>query len=270
MKQIIIALGSLSALGGIFGLLLAWASKKFSVAIDHRITAVTDLLPGANCGACGSAGCAAFAEALVNKESELSRCVACNDQARCEINKVLGISSLQNCGEQQVAVIKCGGGKSENKFIYKGLKDCRASAGFMGGHKQCEYACLGQGTCIEVCPFGAIEMQDIGVPVINPELCRGCLKCVQICPRNIIEMHSKKKTVYINCSSLEKGADVLKKCKSGCIGCGKCVKICPVGAIKLENNLAVIDYTKCINCGKCVEICPTKAIKNTSLIKSVG
>ena len=49
-------------------------------------------------------------------------------------------------------------------------------------------------------------------------------------------------------------------CEKGCIGCGKCERNCPSQAIKLINNLAVIDYDKCVKCGNCAEVCPRKCI----------
>ena len=32
-------------------------------------------------------------------------------------------------------------------------------------------------------------------------------------------------------------------------------------AIRLENNLAIMDYEKCTNCGQCAEKCPTGTIE---------
>ncbi|MCX5705809.1 MAG: 4Fe-4S binding protein, partial [Candidatus Omnitrophica bacterium] len=46
-----------------------------------------------------------------------------------------------------------------------------------------------------------------------------------------------------------------------CIACGLCVKACPVDAIRVIDNLAVIDYHKCMSCGKCVEACPMHTIR---------
>ena len=73
---------------------------------------------------------------------------------------------------------------------------------------------------------------------------------------------SFKKEVHILCSSKDKGAIAKKSCgaNSACIACGICAKKCPVSAIKIENNLAIIDYEKCISCGLCAKNCPTKAI----------
>lgn len=55
-----------AVLGGVFGLVLATASKKFAVEEDPRIGEITNLLPGANCGGCGFAGCGALADAIVS------------------------------------------------------------------------------------------------------------------------------------------------------------------------------------------------------------
>jgi formate hydrogenlyase subunit 6/NADH:ubiquinone oxidoreductase subunit I len=62
------------------------------------------------------------------------------------------------------------------------------------------------------------------------------------------------------CSSEDKGAVAMKNCKNACIGCKKCESTCPSGAIKVENNLAEIDYSLCTACGECAEVCPTKCI----------
>ncbi|SRR5690554_155399 len=64
---------------GIMGLLLAAAltlSNHFlEVKEDPRIDVVESLLPGINCGACGTPGCRAFAEGIVKGEiKQVSRC----------------------------------------------------------------------------------------------------------------------------------------------------------------------------------------------------
>jgi Fe-S-cluster-containing hydrogenase component 2 len=40
----------------------------------------------------------------------------------------------------------------------------------------------------------------------------------------------------------------------------KCEKTCPHGAIKVENNLAHINYELCTGCGACVKVCPVHCI----------
>jgi len=262
MRGIILAVLSLSALSFAFGLLLAWVSKKFQVKVDPKVGMVLDLLPGVNCGACGLAGCSSLAEAMVARKADINSCTICSSENKEKIAGILGLAAddvKENTAP--VAVVACGGGtRAKDKFEYLGLLDCRVAHKNMAGQKACAYACLGFGTCVEACAFGAIVMNDDGIPVVKPELCVGCGKCVEACPRNIIYMLDRKKKVYIKCRSHEKGALVMKSCKVGCIGCMKCVKICPVEAITIENNLAVIDHEKCINCLKCVEACPTKAI----------
>jgi electron transport complex protein RnfB len=261
MKEIIQGVLALSGLGFAFGILLAWVSKKFHVEVDPKLEKVMGLMPGVNCGACGFAGCSALAEALVEKKAELSACPVATSESKKKIAEALGFCDANLHTETPLAVVACGGGsKANDKFEYKGLYDCRVDAAAMGGHKTCKYACLGQGTCADVCPVNAITISKEGLPVINADLCVGCNKCVAVCPRDIIYMLSRKKKVYIKCRSHAKGPQVMKACKSGCIGCGKCVKECPVKCISIVDNLAVIDHEKCINCKKCVKVCPTKCI----------
>lgn len=260
MKAIILGVLALSGLGLGFGIILAWVSQKFHVQIDPRVEKVTALLPGVNCGACGFAGCSGLAEALVANNAELTACPVSSVDGKKLIAQELGVCAVDLHKRMPLAVVACGGGvRAKDKFKYQGITDCRVAVKTMGGPKLCKYACVGQGTCVGVCPVQAIAMQD-GLPVINSELCVGCKKCAAICPSNIIYMLDREKKVYIKCRSRDKGAQVMKNCKSGCIACMKCVKVCPVNCITIVDNLAVIDHQKCINCQKCVEVCPTKCI----------
>ena len=71
---ILSALGVLGALGLVFGLVLGLVGKKFAVETDERETLVRECLGGANCGACGYAGCDAFAEAVVRGDAPADGC----------------------------------------------------------------------------------------------------------------------------------------------------------------------------------------------------
>lgn len=253
--QILISLLILGGLGLLFGALLGFASKVFHVESDERIDKIVSCLPGANCGGCGFAGCSNFAASVVSGDAPYSGCPVCNSSQREQIAKIMGVTAGEE--EKMSAVVLCSGSSSvtEQKYVYKGINDCNAAMRLGGGQKQCEYACLGLGTCQGVCKFGAISIKD-GVAVIDKEKCTACGMCVNACPKHVIKILPEKAERIVLCSSKQKGAVVTKACRVGCIGCGLCAKVCPSEAITIEDNLAVIDSAKCTNCGACKEKCP--------------
>ncbi len=263
--NILFAVLVLGALGLIFGAVLAIAGKVFAVEKDERYDAILELLPGANCGGCGFAGCASYADAIVNEGADISCCPASTDEARAEIARIMGVSLTKN--ERLTALVRCNGGnRSKKKFEYAGLSDCVAAMRVAGGPLECQYGCLGMGTCVSACPFGAIAINENGVAEVNSEICTGCLKCVSACPRNIIIPVPYTADVNVVCASHEKGAVLRKICDIGCLGCKLCVKTCKYDAIQVEDNLASIDYTKCTGCGECAEKCPRHLIVNSKLL----
>ncbi|MFH0732169.1 MAG: RnfABCDGE type electron transport complex subunit B [Candidatus Omnitrophota bacterium] len=250
----------LGGLGLIFGLWLAFALKIFHVETDPRAEQILKILPGANCGACGFAGCQGFAEALIRGKTELSCCALCGNEMRERLGTILGVEATQKI--KRLATLKCGGGtRCADKYDYSGPETCMAAEMLLGGNKACHYACLGFGDCKLVCPFNAITMGEDRLPSINPEKCTACGKCVTACPKKVLVLTLFDKLYHIKCSSRDKGAKVMKICKVGCIACGKCATTCPTKAIVIKDNLAVIDYEKCINCGACFKVCPTHAIE---------
>jgi electron transport complex protein RnfB len=258
---ILSTLAFLAALSLIFGIVLAFAAKKFFVTTDPRVEKITEVLAHAHCGACGFAGCEQYAEAVI-KDPDLAPNL-CTPGGKSCAELVAELSGkIAEDREPLYARIVCQGSteKTTRKFVYTGIKDCRAAVLAGGGDKTCPYGCLGYGTCVTVCPFGAIAMGSDGLPIVNTQKCTGCGKCAAACPKKVIELLPASTQVIVACHSKDKGAITRKYCSVGCIGCGKCAKVCTVKAPALENSLSRIDYAKCAGNRTCIANCPTKAI----------
>ena len=252
---------TLSSLGMLFGLLLAFAAKKFHISLDPKLENVIAALPGANCGACGKAGCIGFAEALSKGELDLNSCTVCDTEARGTIANILDLKLQEKV--KTVVVLHCqGGNRVKNRFLYEGMRDCVAANLVLGGQKSCTWGCLGFGTCAKACPFGAITMNwETGLPEIDESKCTACGNCVAVCPKHLFTLVPMETKIYIACVSQDLGKVVMQTCGVGCIACRKCEKACPHDAVKVINNCAQIDYLKCTGCLECVEVCPTKVIR---------
>ncbi len=258
--EILLPVVAIGGLGLIFGIILSVAAKIFAVEKDERIPLVADCLPGANCGGCGYAGCAAAAEAIVKGEAKVNCCPVGGDDSAEKIAEIMGVSADKT--EKYVAFVMCSGSPAvaKNKYDINENMDCYSANRLAGGMKECAYGCLGFGNCVEKCMFGALSIKD-GVAVVDPDKCTNCGTCMRECPRKIIKRVPYNAKVSVVCNSKAKGKDTRSACEVGCIGCGICVKNCESGAITVENNLAVINQDKCINCGVCIEKCPRKIIK---------
>jgi RnfABCDGE-type electron transport complex B subunit len=260
MTEILIAILVLGFLGLLFGIGLAFASKKLAVQVNPKLDAVYHLLPGANCGACGNPGCFGFAENLLVGKSSLESCRACNDEVREKIAAIMEVALEKQA--KKIATLHCHGGKQvKNKYLYNGIDDCISANLVLGGQKSCVFACLGFGTCVKACPFGAISMGADKLPSVDKIKCRSCNKCVLVCPKKVFSLISINHPVYVGCSSHDLGGEVKKVCVVGCIGCKICEKTCKFDAIHVIDNLAVIDYNKCTSCKECVGVCPAKTIR---------
>ena len=259
MNLILLSILSITAIGLVCGIALALAARFFSVQEDPRIEAVTDLLPGANCGACGFAGCAGYAAAIVKDGTPANRCPSSSSEAAIRIAAVLGIEPV-SASARKVALVLCGGTntKAPKRFIYDGLIDCAAAAAVGGGDKACTAGCLGYGSCVRVCPSDAIEVID-GLAHVHPDKCISCGKCVVACPRGIIHMVPDNRQIHVLCSSKAPGAAVRKVCSIGCIGCRICTKLSD-GAITMDGALAVVNYDMPLDNEVVVEKCPAHCI----------
>lgn len=254
---ILIACGIIVAISIIIGIVLGVFAEKFKVQTDEREELVRACLAGSNCGACGYAGCDAYAKAIVSEGADPG---LCGGSDRAKIGEIMGVSvSGEN---KKVAFVRCSGTclKTNANYNFNDTHDCRIAYLAPGhGSKKCPFGCCGFGECASVCPFDAIRIVD-GLAVVDKEKCMACGKCVAVCPNHLIEIIPYDAKYVVRCSSHYKGKEVKNACTDGCIGCGMCIRICETGAIEVINNLAHIDQTKCIGCGKCAEKCPSKII----------
>ena len=261
MNFILIAVLVLGAIALVAAVILYIVSKKFAVQEDPRIAQVVEILPGANCGGCGFAGCGGLAEALVKGADAGSiegiRCPVGGDPVMGKVADLLGMAVANT--EPMVAVVRCNGTCTNRPRIaeYDGLRTCQAMNANGSGETGCGFGCLGCGDCTKACAFDAIHMNpETGLPEVDEEKCTSCGACTKACPRHIIELRKKGpkgRRVYVQCVNKDKGAVARKSCTAACIGCGKCQKVCKFEAITIENNLSYIDFNKCRMCTKCVD-----------------
>jgi electron transport complex protein RnfB len=253
----ILTLGLLTlALAG----LIAVANKKLYVYEDPRIDQVEDMLPHANCGACGFPGCRPFAEALVAGQILPGKCSVSSDEGRAAIASFLGVAL--GAEEKKVARLACNGGMNVaiNQAYYKGVSTCQAATLISGGGKACSWGCLGYGDCEVVCDFDAISMNEFGIPVVDVEKCTACGDCVEACPKGLFSIHPISHRLWVACKSLEAGDEVLDVCDVGCTACGKCAMDAEDNMITMVKNLPVINYSKNHKTQDPIQRCPTGAI----------
>lgn len=266
MSSIFLATIIVSTIGIVLGVGLAIASIVMAVPIDEKAEAINEVLPGANCGACGFSGCAGYADALSKgKTTDTALCAPGGNDVVEQIATVLGVAAGNIVPKS--AVVMCHGTKANCDTIlnYVGVQTCKSAAQLFEGPKACNYGCLGFGDCAHACPYDAINLCD-GIAVVNPLACRACKVCINTCPKNLIELvplYETKAAVF--CKNKNRGALTRKECKVGCIGCTKCVKACEFDAITIENNVAHVDPEKCTGCGICIEGCPTKCLSLITL-----
>jgi Na+-translocating ferredoxin:NAD+ oxidoreductase RNF subunit RnfB len=251
----------MAGLGGLLALFLAIASKRLYVYEDPRIGEVEELLPHSNCGACGTAGCRNFAEQVVEGKIKPASCSVNTPEQNKNIAALLGVA-LGDV-EKRVARLACAGGNhvAKSRASYNGLSSCLAASVAGGGGKSCAWGCLGLGDCADVCDFNAITMDSHGLPVVDHAKCTACGDCVDICPKNLFSIHGVSRQLWLACRNESHPDAAEAVCEVACTACGRCVVDAADGLIRLESNLAVIDYDKSHGASRqAIERCPTGAI----------
>lgn len=251
----------LGGTGLVFAAFIAVANRKFKVWEDPRIDTVADMLPQANCGACGLPGCRVFAEKAVLGVIEPAKCTVSEPARVAEIASYLGVEAGE--GVKQVARLRCAGGDDVaiQRATYRGLKTCASAATVAGGGKACAWGCLGLADCERVCTFDAIRMSRTGLPVVDPVRCTACGDCVDACPKDLFVLQPMAHPLLVQCRNLVSGDEALDSCSVACTTCGKCVVDGAPGLISVATGVAVIDYGRIAEAERrAVVRCPTGAI----------
>ncbi|MCK5073979.1 MAG: RnfABCDGE type electron transport complex subunit B [Bacteriovoracaceae bacterium] len=263
---------SLSGVGVLAASILYIASKKFHVEEDPRIDQVEGVLPMANCGGCGFAGCRNFAEAVV-KAGKLDglNCPVGGAECMAQVAHIMGVDVQET--EPMVAVLRCNGSRKNapQKTHYDGALNCFAAHALFAGESGCPNGCLGLGDCAVACSFDAITVNpETGLPEVDDDKCVACGACVTACPRDIYELRPKginSKRVYVACMNTQKGAPAKKNCSVACIGCMKCVKATESKSVSVKNFLSYIgtDVDTESHGPQLIDCCPTSAILGVNI-----
>ncbi len=255
---------SVAILGGVgltFGTLIALANSRLRVWEDPRIDAVTGMLPGSNCGACGFAGCRAFAEAVITGQTAPAVCTVMGPADREDVAAYLGVDAGQ--ANKRVARLLCAGGTNvaPRKADYHGIWSCAAAVAVGGGGKACAWGCLGYADCAIVCDFDAITMNAFDLPVVDPEKCTACNDCVEACPLDLFVLMPIDHHLIVQCRNLLAGEAATGVCSVACNACARCAADASPGLITMKSGLAVIDYEQIeLENPAAIARCPTDAI----------
>lgn len=243
MNSFVVAPAIMAGIGLVFAGILTVAYRFLRVQEDPRIEQAEGLLPGSNCGACGEAGCHAFAELLVKGTAQPSQCTVSSPAVVEAVADLLNVDPGQH--EKLVARLHCAGGKAQAHQIaeYWGFDSCRGASVVSGGGKGCSWGCLGLADCRIACTFDAIHMNRNGLPVVSVEKCTACGDCVDACPRDLFELVPLNHKLFVQCKSPLSGDAAMALCSVACDACGRCAADAAPGLIHMDDNLPVVDYS---------------------------
>lgn len=257
-----IAIVTVAAVLAFFGtsfLSFAWRRR---VKPEPEAKRLEELLPGFDCGLCGKADCRAYAQALDAGRADPALCSPGGAKLEAKIRSILAERKGDPRSRAMRAVVRCSGFKdvAGEDFRYDGRDSCRSAVEFNGGPKRCKEGCVGLGSCIAVCPRGAIRVVA-GVAVVNSGLCTGCGLCVKACPTGVMELLPKEQAWFVACSSRREPDSRIADCSAACIGCGECANHSLKGEFHLDRGMARENpEATSAAWGEIAETCPTKAI----------
>lgn len=264
MNDILLSIISLGGIGLIFGVVLSILDSKLKVEEDPLVAQINDAFPGINCGACGFAGCLAFAKEIAKTKNIGKGCLPGGEEVNSKVANLIGADAKDTVKTKLIVLCGAHSDKKKKTYSYKGEKTC-AVAHTVGGNIDCSYGCLAFGDCCKVCPVGALTVKN-GLVEVDYKKCISCGKCVQVCPRNLLKLveAEDEKLHVVACSNPEDTMSTKKVCAAGCIGCGICIKLIKDSPFYLEEKLSKIDYSKIkgrtdLELG--VSKCPVKIIK---------
>ena len=206
---------AIAGIGLVASVLLGIASTLFYVAVDPVVLSIAEALPGANCGACGFAGCSSCARAIAKGKASPDACLAGGPEVSLSVAELMGVTI--EIREPDIAYLGCWypPEKADTRFTYDGVTDCRAALMLFGGSKLCEIGCMSLGSCVAACPFGALSIGERGLPEVNTFLCTGCGSCEQICPKHIIRLSSETRRSQHTSLADECTAPCQRTCPTG-------------------------------------------------------
>jgi len=274
------------------GVVLSLSSQRLQAQMNPLVHRIERELPGVNCGECGHPLCGVFARLVADGREKPGGCIPGGHATSVRITAIMGNAPQET--EALMAVVHCKGGHAEARVRsrYSGIPDCHAAMLSGNGSLICQEACLGLGSCVRACPYGAIAITENGIAAVNPALCTGCGRCVAACPRSLIELIPRLHKIFLGCNNRDHGSRVSEYCSVGCTTCGICVEATRASsAISIDDNIPRLDYakhenfitaaykcpqrcfidtvrarpkvnidTKCDGCTACVPVCPVEAI----------
>lgn len=263
---------ALLGVGATAAVILSVASQLLKVEENPLVELVVEVLPGANCGGCGFAGCDAYATAVVlNPDVPAGLCSVGGAETMKKVGEISG--KAVEVGEPVVCYRRCSRpeGNVRKRFDYVGAGTCESAAMLEDGPLMCAWSCLGLGDCVRSCPFDAMYLEN-GVVEIIASRCMSCGHCISVCPRNILQLIPRRARVASACATHDKLKAVSDVCDVGCINCSKCVRACPAKAIYIEDNRIEVNHTTCLEygeaCGEaCVAACPRGILRHQRLAR---